>query len=101
MFASLTLKDEKRTENSTFKYEPNRTKLRVWKNVANEKCTAETRELSSVKNLFWVNHATIKLLKKVERKIFGGNIFSEKVNWLCSVILENWRRIDQKTPKTA
>ena len=39
------------------KSDKNRTNLRYWNVVANGKCTAETGELSSVKKLFWVNHA--------------------------------------------
>ena len=34
--------------------------VRYWKFVANGKCSAEIGELSSVKNLFWANHASKK-----------------------------------------
>ena len=82
-------------------YEWNRKKLKYWKIVANEKCTAENCELSSVKNLFWANHASKKARNNFKRKIFGWKKVSEKKNWLYWVILENWGRNGQKTPKKA
>ena len=84
--------------------EQNRTNLRYWKVVANEKCTPKIGELSSVKKLFWVNHASKKAKKariSLKRKIFGWTNVPEKMNWLYSVILENWGRNGQKTPKIA
>ena len=82
-------------------YERYRTKLRYWKTVANEKCTAEKCELSSVKNLFWANHASEKARKSLKRKLFGWNSVPEKMNWFFAVILKNWGRNGQRTPKIA
>ena len=83
MFACLFLKDEKKmstngfhqcklqpSENLSLEYERNWTKLRYWKIVANEKCTAEIAKLSSVKKLFWANHASEKTRISPKRKIF-------------------------------
>ena len=83
----------------SLQYEQNRTKLRHWKNAANGKCTAKIGELSSVKNLFWANHALEKARNSLKRKIFGWTNVPEKMNRLSSVILENWVRNGQKTPK--
>ena len=55
-------------ESLSLKYDRNRTKLRYWKLVASEKCTPEIGELSSVKSLFWVNHAS-----KKTQKVLNGN----------------------------
>ena len=55
-------------ENSSLKNDQNPTKLKLWKIVANEKCTAQIGELSSVKNLFWVNHASKKLKTGLNRR---------------------------------
>ena len=88
-------------ESLSLEYERNRTKLRYWKIVANEICTPEIAELSLVKNLFWANHASEKARNNPERKIFGWTNVPEKMNRLYSVILENWGRNGQKTPKKA
>ena len=85
----------------SLEYEQNRIKFKYWKIVANETCTAEIGELSSVKKLFWTNHATEKSRIILKQKIFGWTNVSEKVDWLYSVILENWVRNGQKTPKIA
>ena len=45
-------------ESLILEYEQNRTKLGYWKFVANENCTAEIGELSSVENSFWANQAS-------------------------------------------
>ena len=58
-------------ESLSLEYEQNRTNLRYWKIVANEKCTPEIAKLSSVKNLFWANHASKKARISRKRKIFG------------------------------
>ena len=65
MFASLFPKDEKRYRQNNFRhcklhpleslcleYGQKWTKIIYWKIVANEKCTSENGELSSVKGLF-------------------------------------------------
>ena len=57
--------------------------------VANEKCTKEIGEMSLVKNLFWVNHATINAQTSLKRKILKMANVPEKNNCLCLVILEN------------
>ena len=88
-------------ESLSLEYERNQTKLRYWKIVANEKCTPEIGKVSSVKNLSWPNHASEKARISLKRKIFGWTNVSEKTNRLYSVILENWVRNGQKTPKTA
>ena len=85
MFASLFLKEEKRYRQMVFtivsyndmkayvrKKKQNWTKLRYWETVANEKCTADIGDLSSVRKLFWVNHATQKARHSPKKKIFGG-----------------------------
>ena len=54
----------------SLEYESNGTKLRYWKIVANEKCTAESGKLSSVKKSFWANHASKKTWNNPKRKIF-------------------------------
>ena len=88
-------------EHLSLEYERNRTKLKFWKIVANEKCTPEIGELSSVKNLFWANHASKEARISLKRKIFVWTKVPDKMNWLYSVILENWGRNGQKTPKIA
>ena len=52
--------------------EQNWTKLRYWETVANEKFTADIGDLSSVRKLFWVNHATQNARHSPKKKIFGG-----------------------------
>ena len=79
-------------EKLSLEYKWNRTKLRYWKFVANEMCTAEIGEVSSVKNLFWANHASKKARISLKRNIFGWNNVPEKMNWLKPAILENWGR---------
>ena len=74
-------------------------KLRYWKIVANEKCTEEIGEFSSVKNLFWGNHESKKARKSPKRMIYRWTKFHENVNCSYSVILENQERIGQKSPK--
>ena len=64
-------------------------------------CTPEIAKLSSVKNLFWVNHKWEKARISLKRKIFKWTNVPEKMNWLYSAILENWVRNRQKTPKIA
>ena len=88
-------------ESLSLEYEQNRTKLRYWKIVVNEKCTAEIAELSSVKNFFWANYASKKARNSVKQKIFGWTKVPEKMNRLYSVILQNWEKNGQKTPKIA
>ena len=88
-------------ENVSLEYERNWTKLRYWKIVANEKCTTEIAESSSVKNSFWANHASKKAQKNLKWKIFDWKIVPAKMSWLYSVILQNWGRNRQKTPKLA
>ena len=80
-------------------YERNWTKLRFWKIVGNEKCTPEIGEKSSVKNLFWANYASKKARINLKQKIFEWTNVPEKMDWLYSVILENWVRNGQITPK--
>ena len=75
-------------KNLSLEYEQNRTKLRYWKIVPNEKCTTEIGEMSSVKKLFRANHASKKARKSLKRKIFGWTNVPEKKNRLYSVILE-------------
>ena len=75
--------------------------LRYWKIVVTEKYTPEIAKLTSVKNLFWANHASEKARISLKRKIFECTNVSEKMNWLYSAILENWVRNRQKTPKIA
>ena len=82
-------------------YEQNRANLRFWKIIVNEKCTPEIAKMSSVKNLFWANHASKKARISLKRKIFDWNYVPEKMNWLYSALLENWVRNRQKTPKIA
>ena len=88
-------------ESLSLEYEQNRTNLRYWKIVVTEKCTPEITKLSSVKNLFWANHASEKARISLKRKIFEWTNVPEKMNWLYSAILENWVRNRQKTPKIA
>ena len=88
------------TENLSLEYERNRTKLRYWKIVANEKFTAEIAELSSVKKFFWANHASKKTRFSPKRKIFERNEVPEEMIWLYSVILKNWGRYGQKNAQT-
>ena len=88
-------------ESLSLEYERNRTKLRYWKIVGNEKCTPEIAKLSSVKNLFLANHASEKTQTSPNWKIFEWTNVPEKMNWLYCVILENWVRNHQKTPKRA
>ena len=88
-------------ENLEMKYERNQMKLGYLKIVANEKCTSEIGKLSSVKNLFWVNHASAKAPNSPKRKTFGWTNVPEKMNWINSVILENWVRNGQNTLKIA
>ena len=57
-------------ESLSLEYEQNRTDLRYWKIVVTEKCTPEMAKLSSVKNLFWANHASKKARISLKRKIF-------------------------------
>ena len=58
-------------------------------------------KMTSVKNLFWANHASEKARINLKQKIFEWTIVPEKINWLYSAILENWKRNGQKTPKKA
>ena len=88
-------------ESLSLEYEQNRTNLRYWKIVVNRKCTPELAKLTSVKKLFWRNHASEMALISPKRKIFERTNVPEKLNWLYSAILENWVRNRQKTPKTA
>ena len=88
-------------ESLSLEYEQNRTNLRCWKIVANRKCTQEMAKLSSVKNLFWANHASEKAHISVKRNIFEWTNVPEKMYCLYSVISENWVRNRQKTPKRA
>ena len=86
-------------ESLSLAYERNRKQLRYWKIVANEKCTPEIGELSSVKNLFWANYVSEKARISPKRKIFWWTNVPEKMNWLDSVVLENWGKDGQKRPK--
>ena len=61
-------------------YEQNRTDLISGKIVVNEKCTPEIGKLSSVKNLFWANHASEKAQISPKRKIFRWTYVPEKMN---------------------
>ena len=88
-------------ENLSLEYEQNWTKLRYWKNVANEKCTPEIGELSSVESLFWANHASEKALTIPKRKIYGWTNVPEKLKWLFSVISENCGRNGQKNAQNS
>ena len=88
-------------ESLSLEYEQNRTNLRYWKIEVNRKCTPENAKLSSVKNLFWVNHAAEKAHIILKRKIVEWNNVPEKMNWLYTAISENWVRNRQKTPKIA
>ena len=53
-------------------------------------------KLTSVKNLFWVNHASEMARNSLKRKIFEWTNVPEKMNRLDSAILENWVRNRQK-----
>ena len=88
-------------ESLSLEYDQNRTNLRYWKIVVTEKCTPEIAKMSLVKNLFWANHASEKARISLKRKIFEWTNVPEKMNRLYSVILENWVRNRQKTPKIA
>ena len=88
-------------ESLSLEYEQNRTNVRYWKIVVTEKCNAEMAKLTSVKNLFWANHASKKAYISPKRKIFEWTNVPEKMNWLYSAILENSVRNRQKTPKIA
>ena len=88
-------------KNLSSEYQRNRTKLRCRKIVANEKCTPEIGDLSSIKDLFWANHASKKTQKNLKRKIFAWNNVPGKMNWLFSVTSENWVRNSQKTTNLA
>ena len=69
--------------------------------VVTEKCTPENAKLSSVKNFFWVNHASKKTRYNPKLKLFEWTNVPENMNWLYVAILENWVRNRQKTPKIA
>ena len=73
----------------------------IEKNVTNEKCAAEIAKLSSVRNCFWMNHASKKARIYLKRTIFGLTKVPKKMNRIYSVILENWGRNRQKTPQIA
>ena len=88
-------------ESLSLEYEQNRTNSRYWKIVVTKKCTPEMAKMTSVKNLFWANHASEKARISLKRKIFEGTNVPEKMNWLYLAILENWVRNRQKTPKIA
>ena len=51
-------------------FEQNGTKKK-WKIVANEKCSEEIREMTSIKKLFWVKHATKKTEHSFKWRMFG------------------------------
>ena len=88
-------------ESLSLEYEQNRTTLRYWKIVTNGKCTPESAKLTSVKNLFWTNHASEKARNSLKRKIIEWNNVPKKMNRLFAAISENWVRNRQKTPKIA
>ena len=88
-------------ENLSLEYEWNRTNLGYWKIVVNGKCFSEMAKLSSVKNLFWLNHASEEAHISLKRKIFKWTTAPERMNWLYSAIFENWVRKGQKTPEIA
>ena len=88
-------------ESLSLEYEQNRMNLRYWKIVVTEKCIPKIAKWSSVKNLFWANHASEIARINLKRKIFEWTNISEKMNRLYSALLENWVRNRQKTPKKA
>ena len=88
-------------ESLSLEYEQNQMNLRYWKIAANGKCTPEIAKLTSVKNLFWANHASERARIGLKRKIFGRTNVPEKMNGLYSVTLEKGVRNRQKTPKKA
>ena len=67
-------------KSSSLEYERNRTKLRYWKIVGNEKCTPEIAILSSVKKLFWANHASEKTHISLKREIFKWTNVPEEMS---------------------
>ena len=87
---SLCLEDER-----------NRTKLRYWKIDANEECTSEIGEVSSIKISFWENHASNKARNSPKQRLFEWSNVLEMMNRLFSVIMENQGKNGQKTPKIA
>ena len=48
-----------------------------------------------------MNHAAENAQNSPKRKIFEWTNVPEKIIWLYLVILDNWRRNGQKTPKKA
>ena len=64
-------------------------------------CAPEIAKKTSVKNLFWANHASEKAPLNLKRKILERSKVPEKMNRLYWVILENRVRNRQKTPKKA
>ena len=56
----------------SLEYEQYRTKIGYWKIVANEKCTAEIGELSSVKKLLWADHKRQKDRKSLKWRRWDG-----------------------------
>ena len=88
-------------EKLILEYKRYRRKIGYWKIVANENCTAVFGVFSSVKILFWVNHASQKARNILKRKIHGWTDVPKKVNWLYWIISENWGRNGQKTLKIA
>ena len=87
-------------ESLSLDYERNWTKLRYWKIVANEKCTAEIGEIISVKNLLWANPQ--KRLEIVLSGKYLVGVMSLK-RWIDD-IQPFWRTKEEmakKTPKLA
>ena len=86
-------------ESLSLEYEQNRTNLRYWKIVANEKCIAEITKMSSVKNSFWANHASKQARISLKQKIFEGtNVLKKWFDYIHSF----WRtkeEIAKKLPK--
>ena len=82
-------------ESLSLEYQQKMTNLRHWKIVANEKCTAEIGELSSVKNSFWGNPASKKARSEAE------DIWMEYFPWKNeSIIFCHFRELRKKWPKT-
>ena len=67
------------------------------KNCCKRNCSAEIGELSSVKNLFWNNHAIEIARKSSKRKTFRCTDFSDKLNWIINHLGE----LRKKCPKNA
>ena len=82
-------------ESLSLEYKRNRTKLTHWKIVANEKWTAEIREMSSLKNLFWANHGSKKTQNSLQPKIRRWtNVLEKRTEYI-----QSFRRTEEEMAK--